>query len=288
MCMGLRTLATKTSVPKPKLSYICTISSTIAIPSCPTSSKRPTNGDTMVAPAFATNKACTGEKTKVTLVRMPSAVSFFTATMPFSVIGIFTTTLLANFASSLPSETIWSISSPITSAETGPLTSLQIDLITSKKGFPDFAIRDGLVVTPSTQPRKLAALISSISAESIKNFISFSFCAVKDLFLERKIRSFASVHLILLVHSDFVQARDAHNHPRLQLRNEASAHHCEAVGAAESKAEAAAPSDHKKEANNGHAFEALAKAHHLFFAKLGRVQLHSRLFQTSQPNKFPN
>src|SRR5512146_2031261 len=42
----------------------------------------------------------------------------------------------------------------------------------SLKGLPAFAMRDGLVVTPSRMARDSASRISSMSAVSIKNFIA--------------------------------------------------------------------------------------------------------------------
>src|SRR5437899_2358288 len=90
------------------------------MPSWPTSSSRPMNGLTYVAPALAAMRHCMLEKQSVTLVRMPSLARRRTATMPASIIGIFTTMLSAILASSWPSRTIASVSTATTSAETGP------------------------------------------------------------------------------------------------------------------------------------------------------------------------
>ena len=59
--------------------------------SSPTSSSRPTNGLTKVAPAFAASSACAAENTSVTLTRMPSSDSVLQAWMPSRVSGTLTT-----------------------------------------------------------------------------------------------------------------------------------------------------------------------------------------------------
>ena len=51
-----------------------------------------------MAPALAARSAWLGEKQRVTLVRMPSSVSAFTAFSPSRMSGTLTTTLGANFA----------------------------------------------------------------------------------------------------------------------------------------------------------------------------------------------
>src|SRR5213078_2485067 len=64
-----------------------------SIPSWPTSSRRPMNGLTYAAPAFAAIRHCTLEKHNVTLVLIPASARRRTATIPASSIGIFTTML---------------------------------------------------------------------------------------------------------------------------------------------------------------------------------------------------
>jgi hypothetical protein len=56
----------------------------------------------------------------------------------------------------------------------GPGISAQISSIASVILRPDFAIRDGLVVTPSTSPVAARTLRSAISAVSMKIFIRLS------------------------------------------------------------------------------------------------------------------
>ncbi len=58
-----------------------------------------------------------------------------------------------------------------TSAETGPFTTSQICGIRSRNLAPDLAIREGLVVTPSTRPVEARSRISLKSAVSMKNFM---------------------------------------------------------------------------------------------------------------------
>src|SRR3954451_22788486 len=53
----------------------------------------------------------------------------------------------------------------------GPSTMSQIAAICSRIGLPSFAIRVGLVVTPSTMPHSAPFRISSRFAVSRKNFI---------------------------------------------------------------------------------------------------------------------
>jgi hypothetical protein len=108
-------------------------------------------------------------------VSIPSPVSALQATSPSSVSGSLTVTLLAIFASDLPSAIIASASVAVTSALTGPSTRSQISATTSRKSLPDFMTRLGLVVTPSTRPVGISDLISSTSAVSTKNFMSLSF-----------------------------------------------------------------------------------------------------------------
>ena len=70
-----------------------------------------------------------------------------------------------------PSSTIRPDSVAVTSALTGPGTISQISFITCLKSLPDFAIIEGLVVTPSTIPLSVNFFMASISTLSIKNFI---------------------------------------------------------------------------------------------------------------------
>ena len=56
-----------------------------------------------------------------------------------------------------------------------PLTTWHISAIASRNGRPDLAMSDGFVVTPSTMPVSVSAVISSRSAVSIKNFIAVTF-----------------------------------------------------------------------------------------------------------------
>lgn len=60
------------------------------MPSWPTSSKRPTNGDTRYAPARAAISAWLAENTSVQLQRMPSLLSTLIAFKPSRVMGTFT------------------------------------------------------------------------------------------------------------------------------------------------------------------------------------------------------
>src|SRR5690625_2384841 len=102
----------------------------------------------------------------VTFVLIPSFDRMFTDSKPASVIGILTTTFGAHVAIFLASSTISSTVSPITSALTGPSTILHISLIVSSKFLFSFAIIVGFVVIPSTSPKRLIRLISSMFAVS--------------------------------------------------------------------------------------------------------------------------
>jgi len=57
--------------------------------------------------------------------------------------------------------------------ERGCFTIEQIDLIVSDKSLPCFAINDGFVVTPFTNPVGISSSICLMSAVSTKNFIDF-------------------------------------------------------------------------------------------------------------------
>ena len=67
-CIGFLTLADIISVSIPCKANISAIWVTISIPGFPISSSLPKNGLTNDAPALAANKACNGEKIKVTFV----------------------------------------------------------------------------------------------------------------------------------------------------------------------------------------------------------------------------
>jgi hypothetical protein len=101
---------------------------------------------------LALSRAWLALKQRVTLVRMPSAVSALTAFMPSAPMGIFTTTLSWILASSRPSAMSPGASRETHSALTGPSTMEQISRMVSSSGRLALASRVGLVVTPSTQP----------------------------------------------------------------------------------------------------------------------------------------
>ena len=138
-----------------------------------TSSKRPMNGLIKVAPDFAANSAWFPLKHKVTFTILPSLERTLQAFKPSQVNGNLTAIFSAISASFRPSATISFAWVATTSALTGPETKSQISLVTSIMSRPDFMIREGLVVTPSTMPRSFNSAISSISAVSTKNFIAF-------------------------------------------------------------------------------------------------------------------
>ena len=71
----------------------------------------------------------------------------------------------------MPSNNILSKSVAVTSALTGPDTSLQISSMVSMMFRPDLAIKEGFVVTPSINPVTFKDFISSISAVSMNNSI---------------------------------------------------------------------------------------------------------------------
>jgi hypothetical protein len=123
-----------------------------------------------VAPALAASRACVGLKHRVTLVLMPSSVQVRTALRPSAISGIFTTMFGRSDDSSRASFIMTSYVVPMTSADTGPLTTSQISSNTSRNFLPVFATSDGLVVTPSTSPMEAASLTSRMSAVSMKNF----------------------------------------------------------------------------------------------------------------------
>ena len=131
------------------------------------------NGDMNVAPAFAANKACVAEKHKVTFIIIFLSDNALHASKPDHVRGTFIATFFAILLRTNPSSIIPSAFVAVTSALTGPDVIEQISLITSLKSLPDFAIIEGLVVTPSTIPDFVNSVMASISALSIKNFICY-------------------------------------------------------------------------------------------------------------------
>ena len=129
-------------------------------------------GEMKVAPALAASSAWLAEKHKVTLTIVPSSDSVRQALSPSQVSGTFTATFRAILASFRPSAIIASTSVAATSALTGPGTISQISAMICRKLRPDFAISDGLVVTPSTMPVAASSAISLVSAVSMKNFMT--------------------------------------------------------------------------------------------------------------------
>ena len=148
-----------------------TISAMRPIPSAPRSSSLPTKGEMKAAPAFAASSACATEKQSVTLTRMPSSLSALQVRRPSTVSGTLTTMFGAISTSRCASRSMVSKSVATTSAETGPLTSSVICSSTAKKSPPDFAMRLGLVVMPSSIPVSASNAISRTSAVSAKNFM---------------------------------------------------------------------------------------------------------------------
>src|SRR5215467_16200369 len=136
------------------------------------SSRRPTNGLTNVAPAFAARSACAGENTSVTLTRMPSLERAFVALMPSRVSGHFTTICGSIFAMSWPSRIIPAKSVEVTSPLTGPLTMSQIFLRLARKSPGSFDRSDGFVVTPSRMPSAAIASMSLMLPVSTNSFMA--------------------------------------------------------------------------------------------------------------------
>src|SRR3990172_8281565 len=116
------------------------------------SSRRPMNGLTYFAPAFAARIAWFALKMSVVLIRTPSFDRTLIALRPSVVIWIFTTTFLWSFASCRPCLTISSASVDVTSRLIGPSTRARMSWITSPHFRPVFATRVGFVVTPSRTP----------------------------------------------------------------------------------------------------------------------------------------
>ena len=139
------------------------------------SSSLPTKGEIKCAPALAANKAWLGEKHSVTFTMVPSDDSALQAFKPSIVSGTLMVTFLAILRRTSASFIMPAKSKAATSAETGPVVMAQISLITSLKGRPDLAMRDGLVVTPSTKPISANSRISATSPVSAKNFMTCSF-----------------------------------------------------------------------------------------------------------------
>ena len=126
-----------------------------------------------VAPALAAKSAWFALKQRVTFTILPSPDSILQAFSPSQVSGNLTVILEAIFASLRPSAIMAFDSVATTSALTGPETKSQISLVTSIMSRPDFMIKDGFVVTPSTIPRSFNSAIASISAVSTKNFMTY-------------------------------------------------------------------------------------------------------------------
>ena len=138
------------------------------------SSNLPTKGEINEAPALAANKAWAAEKHKVTFTIIPFSRRDLQVLRPSTVKGTLTATFFANEAKYSPSSSIFVNSVAVTSALTGPLTIEQMFLIVSAISAPCLAIREGFVVTPSTNPVGINFSISSIFAVSTKNFIDLS------------------------------------------------------------------------------------------------------------------
>src|SRR3990172_2561051 len=132
------------------------------------SSRRPMNGLTYFAPAFAARIAWFALKMSVVLIRTPSFDRTLIALRPSVVIWIFTTTFLWSFASCRPCLTISSAWVDVTSRLIGPSTRARMSWITSDHFRPVFATSVGFVVTPSTTPQDAASRISSMFAVSRK------------------------------------------------------------------------------------------------------------------------
>ena len=126
-----------------------------------------------VAPALAAKRAWFALKHRVTLTIFPSPDKILQAFKPSHVSGSLTVMLEAMSASLRPSAIMSSAFVATTSALTGPETKSQISLVTSMISRPDFMIKDGLVVTPSTMPKSFNSAIASISAVSTKNFMAY-------------------------------------------------------------------------------------------------------------------
>src|SRR5215470_8209586 len=102
---------------------------------------------------------------------MPLPLRYFTALSPSLVSGHLTTALGAIWASSSPSFTMPSKSVATTSRLTSPGTIEQISSTRGRNGRFSLAMREGLVVTPSTTPMATPSLISLTFAVSRKIFM---------------------------------------------------------------------------------------------------------------------
>src|SRR5262245_47106450 len=129
------------------------------------------NGLTYAAPTLAASSACVAENTSVTFTRVPSDASMRHAFTPSRVIGTLTTTCGSMLARSRPSRSMPSVSVATTSALTGPWTMRHISLMIWRASPFSFAIRDGLVVTPSRIPRLASDSMSLMLPVSVKIFI---------------------------------------------------------------------------------------------------------------------
>lgn len=109
------------------------------------------------------------ENTRVTFVLIPSAENILTAFRPSLVIGTFTKMFSCQAANFLPSSTIPSASSAITSELIGPSTISRISLIRVSNETPSFAMSEGFVVTPSMIPHEAYFFMASRFAVSRKN-----------------------------------------------------------------------------------------------------------------------
>ena len=89
----------------------------------------------------------------------PSDDNVLHAFKPSHVRGTLTAMLGAISTNLRPSAIMVSASVDVTSALTGPDTIAQISFVTSIMSRPDFLIKDGLVVTPSTMPKSFNSRI---------------------------------------------------------------------------------------------------------------------------------
>src|ERR1051326_8193073 len=116
-----------------------------------------------------------GIRINVTLIRIPSPCSRWSARTPSGVIGTFTTMFECQLASSRPSRSIPSVSVDTTSAFTTPSFTISEALrISSRNGRPSLAARVGFVVMPSSRPKSDACWISSKLAVSRNIFMVIS------------------------------------------------------------------------------------------------------------------
>ncbi len=114
-------------------------------------------------------------KHRVMFTGIPSSASARVAARPSTIVGIFTTTLGAIFASSRPSRTISSRVMATDSADTGQsgptMSQMRLMWLWKSSSLPpmrEYSV--GLVVTPASAPQLAASSISARSAVSRKNF----------------------------------------------------------------------------------------------------------------------